>query len=96
MDYKTGNPRPFENALQAAAYLGSALVNYDGSGMVSHLSALPPVDGALTVYLHGDGTYDVSDPFERVGVQESFTLFVAALRVFQLKAPLEKKFEEKV
>lgn len=94
-DIKTGDSkRPLEAALQAAAYLHGELATYDESGALSGLQPLPNLDGARTIYLHGDGTFEVSQPFDIISQEDAWEGFQACLQLFKVHKSLQAKLKE--
>ena len=70
--------------MQAEGYLHGDLVVWDESGAITAFSDLPEVDGARTIYLHGDGTFDVVDPFETVSRDDAWRAFLACRALFEI------------
>lgn len=63
-DYKTGGHYEEPVALQAAAYGGAeGFATYDQMGRLAGLEPIPKLDGYVTIYLAGDGSYQAIDPF---------------------------------
>jgi|SRR5665213_248038 len=93
-DYKSGSKRPLEAALQASAYLHGKLATYDENGALSELQSLPKLDGARTIYLHADGSFEMSDPFEIIPEDEAFEAFTACLKLFTLHKSLTKTLKQ--
>ncbi len=83
-DYKTGGQYTEPVALQAAGLMaaeGFALYSPMGA-VLDNLPPLPELDGALTVYLREDGTYETSNPFRYTSQQDAEDAF------FHLRAAL--------
>lgn len=93
-DYKSGSKRPLEAALQASAYLHGELATYDENGALSGLQPLPKLDGARTIYLHGDGTFEVSQPFDIISQEDAWEGFQACLSLFKIHKSLTKQLKE--
>jgi hypothetical protein len=93
-DYKSGSKRPLEAALQACAYLHGELATYDEKGSLSGLQPLPKLDGARTIYLRGDGTFEVSQPFEIISEDEAWEGFQACLNLYRIHKQLTKQLTE--
>ena len=94
-DYKTGKQGFLgDKALQAAAYANAkGLANYDEDGALADLTPLPQLDGCRTIYLDGDGTYTVVDPFERLTPEAAWRAFLdlrSALNYVRLVEKIEK------
>lgn len=93
-DIKTGgSKRPLEAALQASAYLHGELATYDESGALSGLQPLPKLDGARTIYLRADGTFEVSQPFDIISEEEAWEGFQACLQLFKVHKSLQAKLK---
>lgn len=87
-DFKSGSKRPLEAALQASAYWMSALALYNDDGVLTGFADLPEMDGARTIYLREDGTFEVVDPFEHISREQAFEMFLACLNLFNLNKQL--------
>lgn len=82
-DFKTGGKYPYDVALQAAAYLDCELAEYE-DGNLSDFTPLPKLDGARTVYLKDDGTFEITDPFEFVSQADATLGFYACLELYKI------------
>ena len=89
-DYKTGSTYPFELALQAIGYMNGETVTYDDEGRIVSTDTLKGVGGAATIKLMEDGTYRVSDPFEKIDENDAWRAFVSAHMIYTLRKQVEE------
>ena len=85
LDFKTGKVRRWELALQCAAYLHGYPVTFAPDGSVIPITRSMErlaADEAMGVYLHGDGTYEVVDPFQFIPLKSAFDQFCNALDLY--------------
>jgi len=90
VDYKTGGHYPFDLALQMVGYWHAEQILWDLDGAVMGLKPLPYLDGAIGVYLHDDGTYDLHNPFEHIPLEVAREAFYSALNVLNTRREHEK------
>lgn len=81
IDVKTGRPYPTEHTLQLSAYrYGDGIATYDAGGMLASLRPIPTVDACACLYVHGDGTYDLTEyPADKTAHEH----FCALLEVYR-------------
>jgi len=61
LDLKTGKPYKAELTLQLVGYAyADGMVLYDEAGMARFLEPMPHIDTCAGLYLHDDGTYDLT------------------------------------
>lgn len=93
-DYKTGGHYVGPCATQAAGYTrAEGMATYQPNGALGPLEPLPDVKGAVTVNLHGDGTYHLFDAFKDIPRPDAWRLFMLgreALNHLRIIEKLEK------
>lgn len=82
IDYKSGGEYEQPVALQAEGYLRARLAIFNDAGVLMATQALPHVDGCRTIYLKEDGTYKVSDPFEKITHDDAWDAFIACRKFY--------------
>jgi hypothetical protein len=82
IDYKSGGEYVDSVAQQFAGYMDCEFPIYDDHGKLTGLMSIPESDGARTVYLGGDGTVSVKDPFAIVPRHVAWRAFEASLDLF--------------
>ena len=93
-DWKTGDPWPFDVALQTVAYTHGQLASYDMDGTLVGLDALPSLDGCRVIYLQPNGTVKVVDPFEKVAEDQAWEAFIAARRLYEIHKRINDSIDE--
>ena len=94
IDWKTGSKYDLEVALQAEAYSRGLLGIYDEDGTLTGFDPLPDTQGCRTIYLHEDGTYEVSDPFATISRDVAFEAFLACLKVYEVTKQINLTLKE--
>jgi len=81
-DWKTGGEYVDSVSQQFEAYMQCQLPRYDAKGQLESFEFLPQLDGARAIYLGGDGTVSVKDPFAIVPRHVAWRAFEASLDLF--------------
>jgi hypothetical protein len=93
IDYKTGGHYDIPFASQAAGYLSCpGMANYLPNGDLHALVTPFPeeMNGAVSVHLHGDGTYELLDPFRYILFADAQELFFASREILNHIHTVEK------
>jgi hypothetical protein len=90
VDYKTGGEYEDSVAMQTIGYMRCGLPTYDELGRLQSLEPLPELDGARIVYLNGDGTYKIVDPFAKISEELAWDAFVACLRLWKANKEIQQ------
>jgi hypothetical protein len=90
VDYKTGGEYEDSVAMQTIGYMKGQLPHYGDDGSLTSFEDLPPLDGARIVYLNGDGTYKITDPFEHISQELAWEGFEACLRLYKANKKIQQ------
>jgi hypothetical protein len=66
------------------------LAVYDASGALTGFENLPELDGARTIYLHADGSFEMSQPFEIIPEDQAWEGFQACLKLYKIHKEMSK------
>lgn len=95
-DIKTGGHYAGSIGRQLAAYwLSAGTATYDADGALGPLAPLPRFDGAAALYLHGDGTYDLLDPFADIPLWTFYDQFLDLRSAYNLEQRLLQHDDER-
>ncbi|MHB2029849.1 MAG: hypothetical protein ACYCPT_13705 [Acidimicrobiales bacterium] len=89
LDYKTGRDYVDSLAKQFIGYMDALLASYDDAGRLLDPKPLPEVTTSVGVYLHDDGTYHLSQPFEKITQEQARRGFRACLELFKAEREIE-------
>lgn len=94
VDVKTGRPYPTANLWQLSAYkYADGIAVYDDDGTLTGLRPLPRIDWCACLYIHDDGTYELTKyPVD----DTSFAMFCKLLDVYKwTRTPEIKELEKR-
>lgn len=95
-DYKTGGHYVGPCATQASGYTNAAgMATYLPNGDLGQLEPLPDCKGAVTINLHGDGTYHLFDAFKDISRADAWRLFMLGRESLNHLRAIEKLTSEK-
>ena len=93
IDVKTGKPYAVEHTLQLSAYrYATGIAEYNFEGAQASLRRMPVIDATYCLYVHEDGTYDLT---KYPAGPDAWTVFLGLLRAYQWSRTDEMKAAKK-